>query len=373
MQIRKISMNKNKMPVCGWSALHTKKMLLMFLLFAGTAFLSGCSFKPSTTLTNKNTMTNATVLKTEDGGVSWNPKIKVDDKKNISGVDVLSMAISPLDSNVIYLGSAANGLFQTKDAGETWKQVAFPDKAYGLLFDPNDANIMYASGVFNGRAKIFKRIGEDQEWKDIYTEPADGTIISTLAIDNKNHQVLFAGTNAGVIIKSTDAGATWLNLQKAEGPINSIAFDSANSAHIFFGVYKKGLLETKDGGTTLEENVEKIDSAGRIKDVYTLIADPYLGGVFYVGTGKGMFRRANDGSWSEINIIESSKAFPIRAIAVNPANSKEIMYAASKAIYKTIDNGVKWSTFQLEASKEISVLKYVNNDSSKIYAGLRSF
>ena len=344
-------------------------------IIAATVFLSGCSL--STALVPaKNTMANATVIKSENGGGTWNPKIKIDDKKNIAGVDVLSMAIHPNDPNIIYIGTMSNGLFVSKDAGETWTAVAFPNKAYGLVFDPRNPDVMYGSGVFNGRAKIFKRLAEGQEWKEIYTEPSDGTTISSLAIDKVNPSVLYAGTSDGVVVKTTDGGQTWVNLKadsNLSGPIVSIGFDAANDTHVFFGVFQLGVLETKNAGATLENITDKIDTVGHITSVYSLVADPYLGGVAYVGTGAGIFRRSADGSWNSMNLIESSKAFAVRSIAINPKNSRELMYSSAKAIYKSIDSGTKWATFQLDTAKEISVLKYDSTDPTKIYAGLRSF
>lgn len=341
-------------------------------VIVAVVFLSGCSL-PGAFVSNKNTMANATFIKSEDGGVTWNSKIKIDDKKTISSIDALSMAIHPFDSNIVYIGSASDGLFVTKNGGENWTQVAYPDKAYGLVFDSRNPDIMYGSGVLNGRAKIFKRLAEDQEWKEIYTEPAEGTIISTIAIDRFNPQVIYAGTNEGVIIKTTDAGLTWVNLKKAEGPIIGIGFDSASSAHVFFGVFKRGVLETKDSGAIIEDISEKIDTNGNTRSVYTLVADPYLGGVVYVGTETGIFRRSGGDSWHDMNLIASSEVFPVRSIAINPQNSKEIMYSSAKAIYKSTDNGVKWATFQLDTAKEISVIKFDQNNPAKIYAGLRGF
>lgn len=349
-----------------------KKILTILPVIVATLFLSGCSL-PSALVSSKNTMANATVIKSDDGGTVWNPKIRVDDKKTIAGIDVLSMAIHPMDPNIIYLGTMADSLFVTKDGGENWAQVAYPDKAYGLVFDPANPNTMYGSGVLNGRAKIFKRLAEDQEWKEIYTEPAEGTIISTLAIDRFNSQVIYAGTSEGVIIKTTDGGGTWVNLKKADGPIIGIGFDSGNSSHVFFGVFQVGVLETRNAGATIEDISEKIDTAGNTRSVYTLVSDPYLGGVVYVGTEVGIFRRSGGDSWAPLNLIASSKEFPVRAIAVNPLNSREIMYSSAKAIYKSTDSGAKWSTFQLDTNKEISTIKFNPIDSTKIFAGLRSF
>ena len=350
-----------------------KKTLSIAILASAVFLFSGCSL-PSTTKLSNSPMANATVLKTVDGAVTWQPKIKVDATKTIAGIDVLSMALDPTDSNVIYLGTQANGLFVSKDGAETWTQAAFPEKVYGLVFDPSNHEVMYASGVLNGRAKIFKRLNEGEQWKEIYTEPADGAVISALAIDGVNSQILFAGTSEGVIVKTVDGGTTWTNLKKADGPVTSIVFDKAGDNHIFFLVFQLALLETKDGGKTLENITPKIDAVNRTTSVYSLVADPNAGGVFYVGTGSGIFRKNGAGDlWSQVNTIESSRAFAIRAIAINPANSKEIIYASSQAIYKSSDGGNTWATFQLDTAKEISVLKYDKSDVAKIYAGLRKF
>lgn len=354
-----------------------KRILLIFPLIGVSLLLSGCSFSGSI-LPSKNTMANATFLKSDDAGSTWNPKIKIDDKKNIAGIDVLTMAVNPMDQNVVYLGTASNGLFVTKDGGENWTQQGFADKAYGLVFDQRNPNIMYGSGVFNGRAKIYKRIAEGEEWKEVYTEPADGTTISSLAISPMNPKVLYAGTNEGVIIKSTDAGQTWVNLKiggdlNFNAPIVSIAFNFENDSHILFASYQRGILETKNGGQSFENINKQMDSVGNITTIYTLVSDPYLGGTFYVGTGSGIFKRSSDGKWSSLNIIESSKAYPIRSIVVNPRNSREIMYSSAKAIYKSTDGGNKWSTFQLDTNKDISIIRYDTQNTGRIYAGLRNF
>jgi len=349
-----------------------RKILLVLPILAAVIFLSGCGTSSSTN-SSVNLMPAATVIRSDDGGTTWNPKIKVDDKKTIAGIDILSMVINPNYPNIIYIGTEANGLFVTKDSGETWQNIVFANKVYGLIFDPENPDIMYGSGVFNKRAKIYKRIQENQEWKEVYTEPAEGTTITALAIDKTNSQILYAGTSEGVIIKTTDGGLTWVNLRKAAGPVVNIVFDVANSAHIFFGVFQKGVIETKDGGINVEDITKKIDPIKNTTTIYTVIADPYLPGVIYVGTENGIFRREGNGMWNELNIIESSKSFPTRVILINPKNSKEIMYSSAKAIYKSVDGGVKWSTFQLDTAKEISVLRYDPMDSAKIYAGLRKF
>jgi len=324
-------------------------------------------------------MAGATFMRPDDAGLTWKPKMKIDDKKSITGIDVLSMAINPLDPDNIYIGTKANGIFETLDGGETWRQVPFADRVYGLAFDPFNPNVIYGSGVFEGRAKLFRCAQKDMcmnqqlEWDEIYTEPSEGTVISSLAIDPANPQAVYLGTSRGVMLKLSSGERGWLDLKEMNGPIVGIVFNHADSNNIFFAVFERGIFETKDGGVTAEDVTRSMGTAMNTSMVYSIATDINSPGVVYVGTGNGIFQRRPDGSWVELNIIESSRAYPIRAIAVNPNDSRQIIYSSAKAIYKSNDGGVTWSTFQLDTTKEIGVLRFDPKNPQRIFAGLRKF
>ena len=97
-------------------------------------------------------------------------------------------------------------------------------------------------------------------------------------------------------------------------------------------------------------------------------------GVFIAGAKNGLFRTVNYGkNWTTIDIIESSKSFPIRALAINPVNSNEIVYASGGALYKSIDGGVKWSTAELKIGRGVSHLFYDPTTPSTLFFTLRKF
>lgn len=355
---------------------------MSFSILVAAFFLSGCNTGINSVAQNtqqQQPISAATFIRSDDSGSTWEPRMRIDDKKNIAGIDVLSMAVNPFDPNNVYIGTEANGLFETLDGGETWRQVPFANKVYGLAFDPTNPNMIYGSGVLEGRAKLFRCNQKDMcmnqqlEWDEIYTEPSEGTIISSLAVDPKNPRFVYFGTSDGVILKLSDGDRGWLDLKEADGPVTGISFDAADSSHIFFAVFQRGILETKDGGQTMENITIKIDPARSTTTIYTITADPYLPGVAYVGTGSGIFKRNPDESWSELNIIESSRAYPIRVVAVNPKDSRQITYSSAKAIYRSYDSGATWSTFQLDTAKEIGVLRFDPQNADRIFAGLRKF
>lgn len=371
---------KKNMPARGWSASGGRKIASIVFLAAGALLLSGCSlsdYAPKSDKPKEKVPANSSFLKSIDRGDDWEAKMAISDKKDISGANVLSMATHPADANIVYLGTEGNGIFVTKDGAETWTQIAFPARVYGIALDQQNPETIYAAGFNNKRGKIYKRLAEDQEWREIYTEPADDTFVTALALDKANPRILYAGTNRGVILKTTNGGDSWINLRKADRPIVSIAIDAKNSGLVYFGIFQQGIWRSRNGGAEIEDITTNINQAGGAvlsTSVYTAVADPWFSGTVYLGTDRGIIRSTSGGDrWEAVNIIESSKAFPIRAIAVNPFNSKEILYSSAKAIYKSVDSGSRWSTFQLNTKKDVSVIRYNTVDQNAVFIGMRNF
>lgn len=342
-----------------------KKITYFSLILLVVILFSGCSLSG---------YSGGGILKSIDGGASWVSKIKVNEKKNISAVSVLALEIDPLDQKTVYLGTESNGLFVSRDGAESWEQMKFPlQKNYGLAVNSQNNKIIYASGVLNKRGKIYKTEDGGIEWKEIYTEPADGTVVTALAVSRNNPQVIYAGISNGVINKSIDGGKEWRSIHKADNAVTAITISPLAENNVYFVVFENGILRAKDGGSNVEDITKKItDSIKNYGKFYSIFADPLAGGGVYVGTDQGILRSGNFGeSWEGLRVIESSRNFPIFAIAVNPRNNRELIYGAAHAIYKTIDGGNNWSTFQLNNPGTVRAIKYDNSEIKNIYLGLR--
>ena len=332
----------------------------------------------SSTSSSNSTKQTGSFLKSSDGGKNWENKVKIDDKINIGTYNILSMAISSVNRSIIYIGTESSGLFVTKNGAENWEKINFPlTKIYGLALNKNDDQTVYATGLYNKRAKIYKTTNGGKDWTEIYTEPVADSMISGMEISKKDPNVLYVGTSSGAIYKTVDGGQSWKNIFKAKGPVTSIVFDSVNDNVLYFGISGGTVFRTMDGGGKVEDfqelNIGKL-SGGKLSNLnaYSVVADPKNTGVFYIGTGGGLFRGSDFGNkWDEINILESSKSFPIRAIAINPQNTNEIIYSNSAVIYRSVDGGSTWFTFQLNTDKIVQILKYDPFNNSNIFAGLR--
>lgn len=362
--------------------MNKTKRILAIVFSLGSMFLfSACSLpltNSSSSLGSTPSVKTGSFLKSEDNGKSWVNKIKISDTQNIGLTNALSIAVDPQNDQNIYLGTEKDGLYVTKNGADTWEKINFPlTKIYSLAMDKNNTNIIYASGILGKRAKIFKSMNGGSDWNEIYTEPSDGSTVSSLEISKKNSNVLYSGTSDGMIFKTSDGGQTWKNLLKADGPIIDISFDSVKDDAVYFGVFGGSVLRTLDGGNTIDDfgkiRLDTVAQGAFLNwNTYSLAVDPTLPGVLYVGMANALLRGTDYGeNWEKVNILESSKKAPIRAIAVNLQNSKEIMYSSAGAMYVSIDAGENWFIFQLNTDKVVEVIRYSPINANIVYAGLR--
>jgi len=213
-------------------------------------------------------------------------------------------------------------------------------------------------------------------------------------------------------VKSVDSGETWANVgNEINGTVSDIAFDSTKSLVTYLLVFGQKVYYSSDGGVQwidwevekqkemadLQDRASRASSKGNRSEgdsirnqvtnlskrnqenemprgIVSIASDPTQSGVLYAGTNVGLFRSTDFGKyWEEINIIESAKAFPIRSIAVNPQDSKEIVFVAGKAFYKSIDGGVTWMTTGLNVDRGVSFITYDPFDPKYLFIGLRNF
>lgn len=360
---------------------YMRKTISLIFCFCLVFVFSACSLGGSGTTSSTSTTVQkqtGSVLKSFDGGKNWENKVKVNETSNIGLLNIFSMKIDPFDTDFVYVGTEKDGIFVSKNGGESWEKLVFPlTKIYGLAIDENDNRTIYASGVLNERAKIYKSIDRGENWVEIYTEPVNDSVISSLEVSKKNPNILYCGTSEGMIFKSIDNGQSWKNLTKASGPVIDISFDSVNDEVVYFGVQKGTILRTTDGGAKIEDLTKiKLDKIKEGKifsfNTYSIAVDPKNSGVLFIGTDSGVWKGTNFGAkWEEVNMLESSKKFPVRAIAINPQNSNEIIYSNSGVIYRSVDNGASWLTFQLNTEKTVDIIEYNPVSPNIIYAGLR--
>jgi uncharacterized protein (TIGR03437 family) len=133
---------------------------------------------------------------------------------------IKSIAVAPSDSNVIYVGTAGGGVQMTNDASQGVNAV-WVNHTAGLpvrtvtrvVVDPIGAMTAYAtfSGVSMGadtKGHIFKTSDGGSAWTDI-SGNLPNIPVNDLVVDPDLPDVLYAGTDAGVMI-TKDSGNSWM-------------------------------------------------------------------------------------------------------------------------------------------------------------------
>lgn len=347
-----------------------KKYVILAVVLVSIIILSGCSLTDSGTTPATPAPTKGSLLKSTNSGEDWS--VLSDKKINILSVDVLNIAVNPFDSKNVLAGLKGKGILQTTDGGENWSYMKLnAEKTYGIVFDPVDSRIIYATGVLGGRGKIFKTTDAGETWMEIYTSPADGPLVISLVLDKKDSKFIYASTSDSNVIKSSDAGKSWKNIYKAGDFILKIAIDE-RTGNVFMLQSGGNLFRSKDKGKTFENITKKIaNSLWGGPDSYVLEIDPTNAGWLYIAGKNGIFQSKNSGEkWEPLLTLSNPNSYPVRALAINPKNSKEIIYGAAQAVYRSVDGGVNWATWQLEQTKAVDVIKYSQQDPVIIYLGM---
>ena len=168
------------------------------------------------------------LLKTNNGGTSWQgispdlSRTPVDPKnpKQAPGT-ILTIAPSPLDEGLIWVGTDDGNIQVTKDGGATWKNVTPPDVSVWstisiLEASHFDAGTAYAAVNRNGlddlRPHIFRTHDFGQTWQQTVSGIRDTDFVRSVREDPVRKGLLFAATEESVYV-SFDAGDHWHSLR----------------------------------------------------------------------------------------------------------------------------------------------------------------
>lgn len=140
---------------------------------------------------------------------------------NFIGSEVLSIAIQPTDSQVIYATVHSrftnfSGVLKSIDGGINWtySNTGLPPSpdATSIAIDPVAASTLYV-GLTSG---IFKSIDSGTTWTTSSDGFASGATVNALVIDPVTPSIVYAATSLG-LYKSSDHGAHWTAINQGLG------------------------------------------------------------------------------------------------------------------------------------------------------------
>ncbi|HKG60517.1 MAG TPA: hypothetical protein VKB05_12235 [Pyrinomonadaceae bacterium] len=193
---------------------------------------------------------------------------------------------SPADPRILFL--AGNVLFKTMNGGSSWEIIS-PD------LSREKPEVPASIGVFRR--------------PEMATQPRRG-VIYAVAPSPKDVNVIWAGTDDGLIHVTKDGGKTWKNVTPPAidswSKISQIdaSHSDVNTAYVAVNRIrlddqKPHIYRTMDGGTTWTEIVKGLPDG----PVNTVKEDPRRPGLLFAGTELNVFVSYNNGaSWESLRL-----------------------------------------------------------------------
>jgi photosystem II stability/assembly factor-like uncharacterized protein len=163
-----------------------------------------------------------------------------------------TLVIDPADAGVMWSGGVSGGIWKTTDGGQRWEPVA--DEMVNLAvnsiaIDPRDGNVLYAGtgeGYFREEVRgtglplrgngIFVTRDGGETWQQLpSTDGTDFHWVNDLIVSGHDSRRIYAATRSGVL-RSDDGGAAWTTVLPvtAKGGCLDLAMrDDAEGDYLF--------------------------------------------------------------------------------------------------------------------------------------------
>ncbi len=203
------------------------------------------------------------VYKSIDGGLTWVPKDSTF-PTNSSGdpAQVMSLAVDPNNTAIVWAGTAVEGLVRSPDGGESWQYKGFLDMpdVDAVAVRPGDSNtILVGTGDYRGSGGrtggIYKSTDGGQTWQP---KQLGASTITDFVFDPRNPDWVYAGTGyvpsygpggtEGIgVLRSVDGGEHWSVYSSGlfNQVVFSLAISSEESPLLLAGTMGSGLYGTQ--------------------------------------------------------------------------------------------------------------------------------
>lgn len=328
------------------------------------------------------------VWKTTNAGRTWFP---IFDSAHVASVADLTVA--PSNPNVIYVATGeqtnGDGVWKSTDAGATWTNIGLRDsrKAFSILVDPRDANLVYVAAFGDalpgGTRGIFKSSDGGANWRRVAPKDEAWTPYE-LDFDPGNSHTIVAGLRRAplpqgeklpegvdtLLLKSTDAGETWAPLGEQGLPNEKrgrvgLSIAAGLDGKRVFALMNQGLFRSDDAGTTWQKITTDTRVLGN-EYFGRVFSDPKNPDVVYV-MQTSTYRSADGGrtfaAWKGTPSGEDD-----HALWIAPDDPNRILIGTDQGAVITVDCGASWTSWFNQPTGQFYRVNTDNGFPYRLYA-----
>lgn len=297
------------------------------------------------------------IYKSTDAGATWN---KVRAGLPTTDMGRIGLAVSPVDSNVVYAtveaGDRKGGIFRSNDRGGSWERRNEFDAGamyYAhVVADPKDVDRIYVMNVFlmvsDDGGRTLRRLGEKSKHVDnheIWIEPG-----------NTDHYLV--GCDGGVY-ESHDRGLNWEF--KRNLPVTQLYDITTDNARPFYNVYGGAQDNFAFGGPSRTRNVSGIVNSDWFVtqggDGFRTQVDPEDPNTVYAELQHGNLVRDDRATGERMGIQPAigRNEDPLRwnwdsPFIISPHSHTRLYFAADK-LFRSDDRGDSWKVISGQLSR----------------------
>ncbi len=320
------------------------------------------------------------VHKSEDSSASWQTKNALSNAEGkplaISDTSVNRIIMDPSDNNALYLATQ-QGMFYSYDAADSWQYVDF----FGSSVI-NDIAISYFD-----KCIIFMVAGQSiyrskdclRTWQEVYFDSRADLQITDVETEDYNGNIVYASTNKGEVLKSTNFGDTWQTIKRLDNQIKQILVDKDDTRIVYIATETSGLFKTTDGGKTWSDDKPETDINKGLNDFYDgkvykyLVQDMTKKNTLVLASQYGLLKTTDGGAtWTSIELITPERGANIYSLAIDPKDDNIIYYGTDTTLYKSTDGGKNWATQKSPTGGAINFLLIDPDKTSTIYLGAKA-
>jgi photosystem II stability/assembly factor-like uncharacterized protein len=249
----------------------------------------------------------------------------------LNSPDYHSLAFNSATPEMVFFGSHA-GLSRSTDGGRSWQPTTLRNQDAMQIGVAADGKTVIVSGH-----DVFQKSSDGGlTWQNWVDKLKGATDIHAMAIDATNpNNIYFVAVGVG-LIKSADAGATWINLSNAQVGQNIMALAYGNNT-LWASTTNRGILRSQDDGQTWQAASGFVNGAldTRVR-VVTLNYDA-SSSLLYAGTTDGVYHSMDGGNtWNKLN-------YKGVAVAVTVLEKSLLVLNEKGEIFRSLNGGVSWN------------------------------